>query len=70
MQNDDLAADLLRGIPRIARFLGMSDRQAYYLAEKKLIPAYKRGKIWEMKKSTARRQTEVLEAGQRAANCP
>jgi hypothetical protein len=63
IEDNDLAADLLRGIPRIAKFLGTTERQAYYLAEKKLIPAFKRGKIWEARRSTLRRHTEQLEAG-------
>jgi hypothetical protein len=62
-QDNDLAADLLRGIPRIAKFLGTTERQTYYLAEKRLIPAFKRGKIWEARRSTLRRHTEQLEAG-------
>jgi hypothetical protein len=58
---DDLADDLLRGIHKIARFLGTTDRQAYYMAGRGLIPAFKRGKIWEARRSTLVRHIEKLE---------
>lgn len=44
--------DILRGIDDIAEFIGEKTRRAYYLAEHGLIPAYKRGRTWEMRKST------------------
>ena len=34
----ELAADLLDGMPAIAKFYGCTERRGYYLAENKLIP--------------------------------
>jgi hypothetical protein len=38
--------DRLRGVPKIAEFLGESKRRTYYLLEKALIPAGKEGEQW------------------------
>jgi len=40
----DLADDLLYGVEAIAKFTGLPVRRVYYLAENKLIPAFKRQK--------------------------
>jgi hypothetical protein len=41
--SDRLADDLLKGARHIAHELGCSEREAYHLAERKLIPAFKIG---------------------------
>ena len=47
MENDDLASDLLDGVPAIAEFLGLTARQVYHLADPKLgdrpLPLFKIG---------------------------
>ena len=58
----ELAADLLDGMPAIARFYGCTERRGYYLAENKLIPAFKVGEKWCARKSTLRTHIEKLEA--------
>jgi hypothetical protein len=63
-----MAEDILRGMPAIALFVGLPTRKAYYAAETRQIPAYKRGKIWEMRKSSYRRDCETRE--REAANRP
>lgn len=63
MANDDLAADLLDGIPAIASFLGLPVRRAYDWAEKRKIPVFKIGdRKWQARKSSLRRHIENLEA--------
>jgi len=41
MNSDESDSDLLYGVPRIARHLGLSDRQARHLAETGAIPTFK-----------------------------
>jgi hypothetical protein len=41
-----LADDLLRGVKRIAREIGETERRTYYLLENKLLPAGKQGALW------------------------
>jgi hypothetical protein len=62
MDDENFADDILRGIPRIARFLGETERRTYYIAETGQIPAFKQGKLWLARKSTLRRHYERLEA--------
>ena len=62
MENEDLATDLLDGVPAIAAFGGWSQRRTYYLVENDLIPAFKIGKKWAAKKSSLRRHLNELEA--------
>jgi hypothetical protein len=62
MDNESLADDILRGIPKIARFLGETERRTYYIAETGQIPVFKQGKLWLARKSTLRRHYELLEA--------
>jgi hypothetical protein len=40
---DDVANDILWGVPAIARFLNRKPRQVHYLISKKIIPITKRG---------------------------
>ncbi len=63
MADDDLASDLLEGIPAIAAFLGLPVRRTYDLAEKKKLPLFKLGnRKWQGRKSTLRRHIEGLDA--------
>jgi hypothetical protein len=62
MDGEALGVDLLDGMPAIARFYGCTERRGYYLAENKLIPAFKVGDKWCARKSTLRRHIENLEA--------
>ena len=62
MDDPDLAADLLDGMPAIAKFYGCTERRGYYLVENKLIPAFKVGDKWCARKSTLRSHVEKLEA--------
>jgi hypothetical protein len=63
MKDDDLANDLLDGIPAIAAFLGLSVRMTYDLAEQRRLPLFKLGgKKWQGRKSTLLRRIENLEA--------
>jgi hypothetical protein len=63
MNDDDLAADLLDGIPAIAAFLGLPVRRTYDLAEKRKLPLFKLGhRKWQGRKSTLRRHIESLDA--------
>ena len=66
MENEDLATDLLDGVPAIAAFAGWSCRRTYYLVENELVPAFKIGKKWAARKSTLRRHIDNLEASQKA----
>lgn len=62
MKDDDLAADLLDGIPAIAAFLGLPVRRTYELAEKNKLPLFKLGdRRWQGRKSTLKRHVESLE---------
>ena len=67
MERQDLATDLLDGMPAIAKFYGCSERRGYYLAENRLIPAFKVGEKWCARKSTLRAHIEKLEASQNAS---
>jgi hypothetical protein len=43
----DLADDILRGVPAISEFIGIPERQAYYLLARGFLPARKEGKkVW------------------------
>jgi hypothetical protein len=62
MADDNLAADILDGIPAIAAFLGLPVRRTYELAEKKKLPLFKiGGRKWQGRKSTLRRHIERLD---------
>ena len=62
LENEDLATDLLDGVPAIAAFAGWSRRRTYYLVENDLVPAFKIGKKWAARRSTLRRHIAKLEA--------
>ena len=68
MENGDLAADLLDGVPAIATFTGLPKRRIYYLAENGVLPLFKLGeRKWCGRKSTLRRYLDGLEAKQAGA---
>jgi hypothetical protein len=62
MEAQDLADDLLSGVPAIAEFTGWPERRVYYLAEKELIPLFKVGDRWCGRKSTLRRHLDYPES--------
>jgi hypothetical protein len=53
MAEDELANDMLEGIPAISRFLNIKTRQGYALAEAGRLPLFKLGKdgTWRARKS-------------------
>jgi hypothetical protein len=51
----NLADDLMIGIRLIAKFIGVPERQAFYLAEKGVLPLFKMGCKWAGRKSTIAR---------------
>jgi hypothetical protein len=62
MENrDDLAGDLMEGVPAISRFLGVPERRVYWLAANKTIPLFKQGNVWCGRKSTLRRHYDRME---------
>ena len=62
MAENTIADDTLEGAGAIADHTGKSVRQANYLLEKGLLPAFKIGNKWHMRKSTYRHFVEGLEA--------
>ena len=61
-QDADIASDLVKGVDAIAEYINEPRRRVYYLAEKKMIPVFKLGGIWYLRRSTFRRHLEQLEA--------
>lgn len=59
-------SDFLHGAAAIARFLGMSNRRAYYALERGDLPAFKIGSIWTARKSTLLEDVARREAESRA----
>jgi len=56
MQSDnETCLDILRGVPAIARFVGLNDRQTYHALQNKHIPAIKEGAVWVTTKTRLRR---------------
>jgi hypothetical protein len=53
--------DVLRGAPAISKYRNEPERRTNYLLEKRIIPAYKIGDRWEMRKSTHRKFIADLE---------
>jgi hypothetical protein len=49
-----VGADLLRGVPKIAEFIGENARKTYYLLEQRRIPAGKEGALWVSGKQALR----------------
>jgi hypothetical protein len=65
---DTLADDLLNGVGQIANFLGLTERQTYYLLSAKKIPATKELIGWTSLKSRLRRHVEGLVDSGRVAS--
>jgi hypothetical protein len=62
-----LAADMLHGTVEIAGYIGETERRTEYLLEKDVLPAFKQGGSWRMRKSTYLTHIERLEAAKTAA---
>ena len=62
MSENAIADDTLEGAHAISVHTGKSERQTNYLLEKGMLPAFKIGNKWHMRKSTYRRFVEGLEA--------
>ena len=58
----ELKDDKLKGAKAIAEFLGEEERRVFYLLEKKQIPGFKYGGLWNARKSTLLQHIEKLEA--------
>ena len=64
MSDDNLSADLLRGVHQIAEFIDELHRRTYYLLENGLLPAGKLGAVWIASKSKLRtRYAEIVAGG-------
>lgn len=50
--NDNLAADILRGADAIARFLGLPRRSIYHAAAKGTLPVFRMGETVMARKTT------------------
>src|SRR5262249_40084455 len=61
MKSEDLAGDLIEGVPAIAAFMGQKPRRTYYLAEKGTLPLFKFGNTWCGRKSTLLEYVAKLE---------
>ncbi|WP_409188754.1 DNA-binding protein [Bradyrhizobium sp. RDM4] len=61
-----LADDLMIGAKPIATELGVPLRQAFYLLETGILPAFKLGGKWAARKSTLRSFVDDLERGSKA----
>ena len=57
----NLKEDRLTGASQIADFIGESVRSTYYMLERRLLPGFKRGGVWESRKSTIIADTERRE---------
>lgn len=60
---DDLADDMLRGIPSIARYLNEPIPRIYELARRRKLPLFKydESSVWRARKSTLKRYIAKLE---------
>lgn len=69
MDKENLATDLLSGVPEIAKFMGLPKRRVYFLAENGLLPLFKfeGSKVWQGRRSTLFRHMDELEAKQAEA---
>ncbi len=56
--------DLLVGAAAIGRFLGASQRRAFYLLETRQVPSFKIGRLWHARRSTL---TKFFEEQERAS---
>ncbi|MGJ0507606.1 MAG: hypothetical protein ACR652_10835 [Methylocystis sp.] len=61
---ETLKGDILRGVDAIAEFLDQTPRATYHQLSKGLIPgAFKRGSMWEARRSTILAGLRRLEQG-------
>lgn len=60
------SSDLLRGVKAISEYIGETERATFRLAQKRLIPAFKRAGRWRMLKSKYAEHL-ALETASRAA---
>ena len=58
--------DILRGAPKISRYIGENLRRTYYLLENEIIPAGKQGTLWIASKRRLRDHYERLTGGEGA----
>lgn len=58
----ELRDDLLKGAAAIGDHIGESPRRTFYLLEHGLIPGFKQGGRWNLRKSTMLKHIEKLEA--------
>jgi hypothetical protein len=66
---DNIADDLLEGMKSISRFTGISERRAFYLAEKGDLPGvFKQGGRWIGLKSKIREGYCRLASGEASPN--
>jgi hypothetical protein len=63
MNDDNLSADLLKGVTKIAAFIEEPPRRTYYLLEKGLLPAGKLGSTWIASKAKLRARFAEITAG-------
>jgi excisionase family DNA binding protein len=61
--NDDDSSDLLNGVNAIAKYLNLTPRQVYHLAESGSLPLFKFGGTgqWRGRKSTLSKHIDALE---------
>ena len=58
----ELADDLIGGVKAIAKHTGEAERRTYYMLERGLLPAFKIGDRWYMRKSKYLAMIAKLEA--------
>lgn len=62
MTDQTIADDMLTGAAEIGAYIGVTERRAQYLLEGGVLPAFREGRIYRMRKSTYLRHVERLEA--------
>lgn len=65
--SDSIADDTIVGVAGIAVHIGKTERQTFYLLEKRQLPGFKLSGKWHLRKSTYARHIEKLEAASQAA---
>lgn len=63
IEDNAVADDKLKGVRRIARFIGETERVTYYLLEQAVIPAGKLGRSWIASKKALRAHFERIATG-------
>jgi len=62
MIDTKMADDTVESVAAIAAYIGKTERQTFYLLEKQLIPGFKLGGKWHMRKSSYSAHIARLEA--------